>query len=91
MQLISHPSPTNEQPCLDEKHVYEQIEVAVTAVPEVDIFHSDILDEITVLEIDHRYEGQPIFDEYSSDDEQQTIPTVCAEMINNQPTVVLKL
>jgi hypothetical protein len=86
MQLISHPSPTNEQPCLDENHVYEQLEVAVTVVPEVDIFHSYILDEIIVLEIDHRYEGKPIFDEYSSDDEQQTIPMVCVEMINNQPT-----
>jgi hypothetical protein len=57
MQLISHPSPTNEQPYLDENHVYEQLEVAVTVVPEVDFFHDYILYEIIVLEIDHRYEG----------------------------------
>jgi hypothetical protein len=53
-----------------ENHVYEQLEASVTVVLEMDIFNSYILDEVIVLEVDHRYEGQPIFDEYSSDDEQ---------------------
>jgi hypothetical protein len=55
--------------------VYEQPEATVTAVPEMDILNSYILDGITVLEVDHRYERQPIFYEYSSDDEQQDYPT----------------
>jgi hypothetical protein len=61
----------NEQTCLDENHVYEQMEEAVTTVPEMDIFNNYILDEITILKVDHGCEGQPIFDKYSSDDEQQ--------------------
>jgi hypothetical protein len=61
----------HEQPCLDENHVYEQLEATVTTVPEMDIFNSYILDEIIVLKVDHRCEGKPIFDKYSSDDEQQ--------------------
>ena len=60
-----------EQPCLYEKHVYEQLEAIVTIVPKKDIFNSYILDEIIVLKVDHRYERKPIFDGYSSDDEQQ--------------------
>jgi hypothetical protein len=40
----------------------------------MDIFSSCILDEITVLEVDHSYEGHPIFDECSSDDEKQDYP-----------------
>ena len=39
------------------------------------IFKSYILDEIIVLEVDHRCQGQLVFDEYSSDDEQQAYPT----------------
>jgi hypothetical protein len=58
----------------DENHVYEQIEATITVVPEMDIFNNYILDEITILEVDHRYDGQPIFDEYSSDNEQQAYP-----------------
>jgi hypothetical protein len=49
--------------------MYEQPEVAVTVVPEMDIFDSYILDGITILEVEHRNEGKPFFDEYSSDDE----------------------
>jgi hypothetical protein len=53
-------------PRIEEKnHVYEQPEAAVTAFPEIDIFNSYILDGITLLEIDHRYEGHPIFYKYS--------------------------
>jgi hypothetical protein len=63
-------------PRIEEKnHVYEQPEATVTVVPEMDIFNSYILDGIIVLEVDHRYEGKPIFYEYSSDDEQQAYPT----------------
>jgi hypothetical protein len=58
----------------DENHVYEQLEETITIVPEIDIFNNYILDEIIVLEVDQRYEGQSIFDEYSSDDEQQAYP-----------------
>jgi quinol monooxygenase YgiN len=54
--------------------VYEQLEATIIVVPEMDIFNNYILDEIIVLEVDHRYEGQLIFDEYSSDDEQQSYP-----------------
>jgi hypothetical protein len=54
--------------------VYEQLEATVIVVPEMDIFNNYILDEIIVLEVDHRYEGKPIFNEYSSDDEQQAYP-----------------
>jgi hypothetical protein len=46
-----------------------QLETIVIVVPEMDIFNNYILDEIIVLEVDHRYEGQPVFNEYSSDDE----------------------
>jgi hypothetical protein len=53
----------------EKNHKYEEPEEAVTAVPEMDIFNSYILDGITVLEVDYRYEGKPFFDEYSSDDE----------------------
>jgi hypothetical protein len=59
----------NEQPCLDENHVYEQLEAIVTIVPEMNIFNNYILDEITVLKVDHGCEGHPIFDKYFSDDE----------------------
>ena len=52
----------NEQPCLDENHVYEQLEEVVTIVSEMDIFNSYILNEITYLKVDHRYERQPIFE-----------------------------
>jgi hypothetical protein len=63
-------------PRIEEKnHVYEQPEASVTVVPEMDILNSYILDGIIILEVDHRYEGQPIFYEYSSDDEQQAYPT----------------
>jgi hypothetical protein len=41
----------------------------------MDIFDSYILDGITILEVDHRNEGQPLFDEYSSDDEKQAYST----------------
>jgi hypothetical protein len=41
----------------------------------MDIFDSYILNGITILEVDHRNEGQPFFDEYSSDDEQQAYST----------------
>jgi hypothetical protein len=58
----------------DENHVYEQLEATVTIVLEMDIFNNYILDEITILEVDHRYEGQPVFDEYSSDDEHKAYP-----------------
>jgi hypothetical protein len=54
--------------------VYEQLEATVTVVPKMDIFNNYILDEIIVLEVDHRYQGQPVFDQYSSDDEQQDYP-----------------
>jgi hypothetical protein len=47
----------------------------VTTVPEMDIFDIYILNGITILEVDHRNEGQPFFDEYSSDDEKQDYPT----------------
>jgi hypothetical protein len=63
-------------PRIKEKNLmYEQPEAAVTDVPEMDIFDSYILDGITILEVDHRNEGKPFFDEYSSDDEQQAYPT----------------
>jgi hypothetical protein len=63
-------------PRIKEKNLmYEQPEEAVTAIPEMDNFDSYILDGITILEVDHRNEGQPLFDEYSSDDEQQAYPT----------------
>jgi hypothetical protein len=61
----------HEQPCLDENHVYEQLEETIIIVPEIDIVNSYILDEIIDLKVDHRYEIQPLFDEYPSDDEQQ--------------------
>jgi hypothetical protein len=61
---------------IKEKNImYEQPEATVTTVPEMDIFDSYILNGITILEVDHRNEGQPFFDEYSSDDEQQDYST----------------
>jgi hypothetical protein len=63
-------------PRIEEKnHVYEQPEATVIDFPEMDIFNSYILDGITILLVDHRYEGHPIFYEYSSDDEKQDYPT----------------
>jgi hypothetical protein len=63
-------------PNIKEKNLmYEQREATVIVVPEMDIFDNYILDGITILEVDHRNEGQPFFDEYSSDDEQQAYPT----------------
>jgi hypothetical protein len=61
----------HEKPCLDENHVYEQLEVVVTPVPEMDICNNYIIDEIIVLKVDHRPERKPIFYGYSSDYEQQ--------------------
>jgi hypothetical protein len=61
----------HEQPCLDENHVYEQLEATITTVHVMDIFNNYILDEIIVLKVDHKHERKPIFDEYSSDDEKQ--------------------
>jgi hypothetical protein len=61
----------NEQPCIDINHVYEQLGAEVTIVPEIDIFNSYFLYKIIDLKVDHRYERQPLFDEYPSDDEQQ--------------------
>ena len=61
----------HEQPRLDENHVYEQLGVTVTIVPEINIFNSYFPNKIIDLKVDHRYERQPIFDEYPSDDEQQ--------------------
>jgi hypothetical protein len=61
----------HENPCLNENHVYEQLEAAITIVPEMDIFNSYILDDIIVLKVDHRHKRKPIFDGYSSDDEKQ--------------------
>ena len=58
----------------NENHVYEQLETTIIVVPEMDIFNNYILDEIIVLEVDHRYEGKPVFNEYSSDDEQKAYP-----------------
>jgi hypothetical protein len=58
----------------NENHVYEQLEATFTVVPKMDIFNNYILDEVTILEVDHRYEGQPVFDEYSTDDEKQDYP-----------------
>jgi hypothetical protein len=73
LQEVSHDifSPRIEE----NNHVYEQPKATVIVVPEMDIFNSYILDGITILEFDHRYEGNPIFYEYSSDDEQQYYPT----------------
>jgi hypothetical protein len=63
-------------PRIKEKNLmYEYPKAPVTAVPEMDIFDSYILNGITILEVDHRNEGQPFFDEYSSDDEHQAYPT----------------
>jgi hypothetical protein len=50
--------------------MYEQPEAAGPTVPETNIF-----DGITILEEDHKDKGQPLFDEYYSDDEQQAYPT----------------
>jgi hypothetical protein len=54
----------------EKKIMYEQPEAAGPTVPETDIF-----DGITILEEDHRDKGQPLFDEYYSDDEQHAYPT----------------
>jgi hypothetical protein len=39
---------------LDENHVYEQLEETINVVPKMDIFNNYILDEIIVVEVDHR-------------------------------------
>jgi hypothetical protein len=58
-------------PGIKEKRImYEQPEAAGPTVPETEIFYG-----ITVLEEDHINEGQPLFDIYYSDDEQQAYPT----------------
>jgi hypothetical protein len=54
----------------EKKNMYEQPEAADTTVPETYIF-----DGITILEEEYRNEGQPLFDEYYSDDEKQAYPT----------------
>jgi hypothetical protein len=54
----------------EKKNMYEQPEATDTTFPETDIF-----DGITILEEEYRNEGQPLFDEYYSDDEQQAYPT----------------
>jgi hypothetical protein len=54
----------------EKKIVYEKLEAAGPTVSEMDIF-----DRITILEEDHRDKGQPLFDEYYSDDEQHAYPT----------------
>jgi hypothetical protein len=54
----------------EKKIMYEQPEAAGPTIPKMDIF-----DGITVLEEDHINEGQPLFDVYYSDDEQQAYPT----------------
>jgi hypothetical protein len=54
----------------EKKIMYEHPEAADTTVPETDIF-----DGITILEEEYRNEGQPLFDEYYSDDEKQAYPT----------------
>jgi hypothetical protein len=59
----------------EKNHMYGQPKVTVIVVPEMDIFNSYNLDGITILEVDHRYEWKPYFDEYSSYDEQQAYPT----------------
>jgi hypothetical protein len=50
--------------------MYEQPEAAGPTIPETNFFYG-----ITVLEEDHINEGQPLFDVYYSDDEQQAYPT----------------
>jgi hypothetical protein len=50
--------------------MYGQPEAASPTVPEMEIFYG-----ITVLEEGHINEGQPVFDVYYSDDEQQAYPT----------------
>jgi hypothetical protein len=61
----------NEHPCIDGNHVYEQLGVTITTVPEINIFNNYFHDKITDLKAGHRYERQPLFDEYPSDGEQQ--------------------
>jgi hypothetical protein len=53
-----------------KKIMYEQLEAVGPTVHETDIF-----DGSTIMEEDHRDKGQPLFDEYYSDDEQQAYPT----------------
>jgi hypothetical protein len=68
LQVVSHDI------CLpginEEKIACEQPEAAGPTIPETDIF-----DGITIMEENHRDKGQPLFDEYYSDDEQQAYPT----------------
>jgi hypothetical protein len=54
----------------EKKIMYEQPEAAGPTIPETNIF-----DGITILEEDHRNKGQPLFDEYYSDDEKHAYPT----------------
>jgi hypothetical protein len=61
----------NEQPYIDINHVYEQLGATVTTILEIDIFNSYFPKKIIDLKVDYRYERQPPFDEYPSDDEQQ--------------------
>ena len=57
-------------PGIKEKRImYEQPEAAGPTVPEMKIFYG-----ITILEEGHINEGQPLFDVYYSDDEQQGYP-----------------
>jgi hypothetical protein len=58
-------------PGIKEKRImYEQPEAVGPTIPETNIF-----DGITILEEDHKDKGQPLFDEYYSDDELQAYPT----------------
>ena len=58
-------------PRIKEKRImYEKPEAAGPTIPEMENF-----DGITVLEEGHINEGQPLFDIYYSDDEQQAYPT----------------
>jgi hypothetical protein len=67
-QVVSHDIFSPE--IKEKKIMYEQPEVAGPTVPETNIF-----DGITILEEDHKDKGQPLFDEYHSDDELQAYPT----------------
>jgi hypothetical protein len=49
--------------------MYEQTEAAGPTIPETEIFNG-----IIVMEEGHINEGQPLFDVYYSDDEQQGYP-----------------
>jgi hypothetical protein len=73
-------------PGIKEKRIiYEQPETTGPTVPKAKIF-----DGIIVLEEGHINEGQPLFDVYYSDDEQQASPTfdhykVSEEPVSEQP------